>query len=367
MALSSFELQYGREARMYAELQLLGVLALIALYAHLRSPRRSLRVALGAVILVALFTHVSALLLAGGILVGAGSVRSRDANRMRAWIVGAVAVWATLWGRSFLTQSHGNHSSWIPRTTIERAVSVVGSLVLPWGLAAVVVCVAIAIGVVVLARHDRVMARAWWACSGGPILAAIVCGRFAPVLIDRTLTLFAGGVFLAVGFALDRALARRVVVPVVATTAVFAILVGRAVAIVSTPSGPNSQLRVLDAIARPGDVVAVRPPSKGVELDWSLGVRSDHGSTRRVEVDLPSTPALLYTGAPATHHVWLLDFRDRTRPYEGFARCAPDRVTHGFRIMCLDASVHRPDDVKLILADRVKRAPNAVPVASPPA
>ena len=350
MALSVFEVQYGREARMYAELQLIGVLAIVLLYSYLQSPTPRCALALGTLTLVALLTHVSGLLLAGGLIAGAGSFRSRDANRLRLSALAAVVIWAGLWGPSFVAQTHGHHSSWIPHTTIARAVSVVGSLVVPWKIAATVVCIAIVAGAVVIRQRDRVLARTWWSCSGLPILAAIVCGRFAPVLIDRTLTIFSCGVFLAVGAALDRVTAHRNVLSAIAMTALAAGLVASVAPTVSAPAGPDAPLRALEAVARPGDVAAVRPPSKGVELAWSLGVRSSHGAWRAVEVDLPSTPAIEYSGAAATDRVWLLDFHTRVQPYRRFQRCAPDRLTHGVRIMCIRARVHVPDDVTLDVA-----------------
>src|SRR5207248_1648710 len=72
LAVSDFELAQGRTARMYAELELIGVLAAVLADSWLRRPRRWHAPALGALVLVALLTHVQVFLLGGGLLVLAG-------------------------------------------------------------------------------------------------------------------------------------------------------------------------------------------------------------------------------------------------------------------------------------------------------
>ena len=129
MALSAFEIVHGRNARMYAELELLGVGLAILAEAWLRAPRRRHAVILFVLVLAGLLTHVSMFLVGAGLFVLAGRRRDRDAWRWRGAIVGAGAVWAVLWGPAFLVQTQGGHSDWIPRTTPARVVDTVASLV----------------------------------------------------------------------------------------------------------------------------------------------------------------------------------------------------------------------------------------------
>jgi hypothetical protein len=106
---------------------------------------------------------------------------------------------------------------------------------------------------------------------------------------------------------------------------------------VTGTSGPTPALNALAALARPGDVVAIEPISKRVELDWTLGVRSRHGPTSPVRLDIARTPALELTGAPDTGRVWLLDFYGTHAPFASRARCAPDWYRKPYRIECLRA------------------------------
>ena len=68
-------------------------------------------------------------LVGAGLLALPGRRRDREAWRWRGAIAAAGAVWAALWGSSFLVQARGGHSDWIPRTTPGRVVDTVSSLV----------------------------------------------------------------------------------------------------------------------------------------------------------------------------------------------------------------------------------------------
>ena len=117
MAASTFQVLYGGDARMYALLQLLGVAAAIITERWLRAPARWHAWAIGAVLLVALFDHVSGALLGAGLLAVAGVRRDRDAWRWRLVVTGAGLVWLAAWGPVMVDQLGGQWASWIPRTT----------------------------------------------------------------------------------------------------------------------------------------------------------------------------------------------------------------------------------------------------------
>ena len=129
VALSAFEIAHGRDARMYAELEVLGVGIAFLTDRWLRAPQRHHAPLLGALVLAGLYTHVSMFLLAAGLLTVAGARRDREAWRWRAAIVAPVAVWAVTWGPHFLVQARGGHSTWIPSTTVATLTTAVARAV----------------------------------------------------------------------------------------------------------------------------------------------------------------------------------------------------------------------------------------------
>jgi hypothetical protein len=338
MALAAFQIGYGREARMYAELELIGIAAAVVVDAWLRGPLRWHAPLIGVVTAIALLTHTSGLLLAPGLFLVPGRRTDRDAWSWRAAVGAGGLAWAALWGPVFLVQARGHHSSWIPRSTASRAVTTVGSLVSPAGGIALLLVCALGVGGVMITRgRDRAMARTWLCCFAFPVALAIVLGRFSPVLLDRTLTLFAWGAPFAIAVVLDAVIPRTIAAGAVAFAVVVALMLPAAARTANSTSGPTPALNELAAVARPGDVVAIEPMSKRVELEWTLGVHGRYGPTRTVRLDIARTPALELTAAPSTGRIWLLDFNGRTPRFEGLARCAPDWFQKPYRIECLQA------------------------------
>ena len=68
MAVAAFQLTYARDARMYAGMTAVGVAAAFAADLWLEEPRRTRSLAVGAALLVGLFLHGSALVMAAGLL-----------------------------------------------------------------------------------------------------------------------------------------------------------------------------------------------------------------------------------------------------------------------------------------------------------
>ena len=342
MALAVFQIAQGREARMYAELEIVGVAVAIVVEAWLRAPRRWCAPLAGLLTAFALLTHASGLLLASGLMLVPGRRTDREAWLWRIAIAVGGSVWAVLWAPAFLTQAHGGHSQWIPRSTVSGAVSVVGSLVTPAAGAEILLVVAIVAGGKVLFARDRVLAHTWICCFAVPVALAIGYGRFSPVLLDRTLTLFSWGAPFAVAVALDALIPSATVASGLVLAVTVAVMAPAAVVTVNATSGPSTALVRLAAVARPGDIVAIEPISKQVELGWSLGVRSRSGPTHPVQLDIAGTPALELTAAPRSGRVWLLDFNG-TRPWPaGASRCAPDWFRAPYRIACLNLGSRLP-------------------------
>jgi hypothetical protein len=334
-AVSTFELTHGRTARMYAELELIGVLAAVLADSWLRRPRRWHAPALGALVLAGLLTQTQGFLLAAGLLALAGLRRDREAWRWRAAVAAAGAVWAVLWGRSFLVQASGGHSNWIPRTTISGTAHTFGGLVTDQPQLQLLALAAVAAGGVVLWRRDRRLARVFVCCSVVPAGLVAAAGTVAPVLLARTLTVAAWGPFLAIGFLVASLARRSRLLATVAIVTLASVAIPAAVHLVVAPSPPDIALRHLASVARPGDVVATRPGGKLPELAWSVGVRGRLPYRVRRIGALGNKHGVVLGRHAATGRIWLLDWRPRPLPPGHNRVCGRPWSSGSSRLVCI--------------------------------
>ena len=342
LAFSAFVVLHGRTARGYAELELLGVAVVVLADAWLCRPRRWHGWALGVLVLAGLLTHVSMFLVGAGLLVLPGLRRDRDAWRWRLAVVAGGAGWAVLWGSSFLVQSRGGHSDWIPRTTASGLVDTVASLTTNSTWFALPLVAAIVAGGVLIVRRNRADARIWWSLFGVTVALAAVAGLALPVLLDRTLTLVLWGPALALGVLVDVLWSRARLLGVVFVVVLAVVLVPSTVTLLTDHSGPTTGLDHLAAVARPGDVVAVRSIGKLPEIEWSLGVRSGRPWRAVTLPGLPKVGGVLVGDAQPTGRVWVLDWNSGLRSARGYVRCAPDWTFGRSRVVCLQRDVTHP-------------------------
>jgi Dolichyl-phosphate-mannose-protein mannosyltransferase len=335
MAICAFQIAYGREARMYGPMELIGVGTAVVAESWLRNPRRAHPVIIGALTFVGLMTHISMALMAVGLLVLPGKRRDADAWRWRGAVAAGVAGWALVWGPSFLVQSRGGHSSWIPHTTPARFLDTISSLVTSRpGISALVVAAVVA-GAIVCVRRDRNLAMVLVCCSAIPALLAGLLGLRAPVLLNRTLTVAAWGPLLAIGYLVDAAFRRARVAGTIAAAGVALLMLASVPAALNVP-GPTAALTELDRVAQPGDVIAIQPPSKGVELYWTIGVRSDDGPARAVQIKgIHDAVALALTARRPTGRIWLMQLSRQPIDLHDFHLCAHTWHNRASRMLCI--------------------------------
>ena len=274
-------------------------------------------------------------LMAVGLLALTGRRVDKAAWHWRAAIAVGAAGWAVLWGPSFLVQSRGGHSSWIPHTTLARFAQAVGGLVVDRPELSVIFTAAIIAGGIVCRRRDRMLATVFVCCFAVPVLLAAIIGLHAPVLLSRTLTVAAWGPLLALGYLID-ALIRRW--QLVGTVAVVGAATAMLVALPTTlrAGGPTMALGKLERVARAGDVLAVQPPSKGVELYWTMAVRSDDGPARAVEIPgIGNAVALALTGHRPTGRIWLMQYSSQKLDLRHVHLCAPIWHAGASRLLCI--------------------------------
>ncbi len=338
VALSAFQIAHGRDARMYAELEVLGVGIAFLADRWLRAPQRHHAPLLGALVLAGLYTHVSMFLLAAGLFALAGLRRDREAWRWRGAIVLPTVIWAATWGPHFVVQARGGHSTWIPSTSFFTLTTAIARAITFRSGATLLVVAAIATGAVLMIRRDRTLGRVWIACFAVPIVIAAVAGLVEPVVLDRTFTLMAWAPAVAIAFLVDALLTRRAAWSGLAVAAVAGVLLlPDAWSVATARTGPSTPLSALDQRIRAGDVVAVRPASKAPELQWTLAVRNRLAG-RPVEVaGLPKTFALRMGNAAPTGRVWYLTWRAHRwhTPAPTTPSCAAAWKWGGTRINCL--------------------------------
>ncbi len=338
-AVSAFQVLNGRHVRMYAELELIGVAAALVAESWVRRPRRWHAPAIGVLMLVGLLTHVSMFLLGAGLLVLAGRRTDRDAWRWRVALAAALVAWALLWGPSFLAQAQAGHSDWIPRTSFSGFVHAVGQLATPLGALHLAALCVIAVGGVLLWRHDRVIAKVWTACFAVPVVLAAGAGCFAPVLLDRTLTVVSWGALFSIAVVIDVVVRRVRWVGVVAAVVVVALSVPSLLGSITRRSTPDVVLRHLEAIAAPGDVIGVHPARRRPEIVWPFAVTLAE-PTRAVRVPQEPLVAAIELGAGTpSGRVWMLEWRRRSTLADGLPRCAPDWSHDKARVICLELAI----------------------------
>lgn len=337
MAVDPFQISHGRDARMYAELEFIGVAVAALTGAWLTRPRARHAFLLGVLVFAGLLTHVSMFLLAAGLLTVPGRRRDRAAWQWRGAIAGGGLGWALVWGTHFVVQAQGGHSSWIPSTTPATLATAVAHLLTPDSLLVVPAVAATVVGAVLLVRSDARLGRVWLCCFAVPVTIAAIVGLAEPVVLDRTFTLMAWAPVVALAFVLDAIFRRNRVVGALALAGVVAVALPSALTIVTEHKGPDSPLRALQTRVRPGDIVGVQPVSKAPELQWSLGVQT-HSSTRQVSV--PGSPRAfgirIGTGVP-TGRVWLLNWNAHRTPADLVSECGPGWGSGRVRIRCLIA------------------------------
>jgi hypothetical protein len=344
-ALSAFLVMHGRIARGYAELEVIGVAVVVLADAWLRRPRRGHAWLLAGLVFVGLLTHVSMFLVGAGLVTLAGLRRDREAWRWRLAVVAGGVGWALLWGTSFLVQSRGGHSDWIPRTTLTGLVDTLGRLTTNSTMYALPVVIAVVAGGVLLTRRDVRTAKVWWSVFGVTVALAALGGLVLPLLLDRTLTLVAWAPALALGVTVDALWSRARVLGVCALVALVALLVVPTATVLSDRSGPTTGLDRLAAVARPGDVVAVHSAGKLPEVEWTLGVRSGQAWRAVTLPGLPKVGAIFVGDSRPTGRVWVLDWNRRLRSARGYVRCAPDWSFGRSRVLCLQRDITHPATV----------------------
>jgi hypothetical protein len=340
-SLSSFELLYSHIARMYSLAALIGTLVAVVTERWLRDGSPRWRWCMGAALVVGLFTHASFLLLAGGIGLVPWLRRDAEAWRWRATVVGALGIWAAVWGGAFVGQLHKGFDP-IPLTTVSSIGDTLNGLVTRYAAFTVPVVVALALGAWALWHLDRRLGLTALFLFGAPLVVACVGGRFEHILFSRLLAPSVWAVPVVLAALVEGARLRSHRLGLVAGALVGIMVLSSIGPSVVVEDGTAPALRTLAAAARPGDAVAVYPTYLWTLTRWTLGspVRP------AVPAQLGGLNAYVYKvgSAPFSGRVWVLEPTIYAAPLPGWDRC-PAPVPKGgvYTLQCFTVPADAPD------------------------
>lgn len=333
LAVSSFAITYAHDARMYAGLELAGIVVAAAAASWLERPSRGALMAAGGGLSVALWSQGGAILVVPGVLAVAGLRRDRDAWAWRACVAGAVGAWALLWGPSLLAQQAVRSHSWIPLTSPHVALVTLNELVDTTPFVAALVLGLVVVGAACIPKGPP---RRLAAALGWSVIATYAfVGLHVHVLLPRALAFAAWVPLLALAALCDRALQRLPMVGVATIALVAVVVIPSAIKAASAAHAPHAAaFAAVRLAARPGDEVVMTPAFLWTMPTWYFGVRWDGHASHIDRPDLAAS-GVVVGGARPTGRVWLLVSVVYPPTTGGLSACAPPRRLDGLNVYCL--------------------------------
>jgi uncharacterized membrane protein len=340
-AVGSFQITYGRDARMYAPIALAGVVGARLADDWLRAPTGRKAVGIGCVAAAAMLLQAGGFALVAGFLAVPGLRRDRPAWQWRGALAAGGAVWAGVWGASFLHQASNNRSQWIPLSSPQWIVRTLNELFDITPVVAVLVVGLAAAGAVALCRSRSPLARVWLTCGLLPIALVVVIGFQARILLPRTLAPEAWAMTVALAALVDAAWRRRWLLGTTAALLLAAIAVPSTMKVLWTPSAPeHAAFAWIEARAVPGDQVAVHPAWLGPMVGWEFVGR--HHATESGDASTSSWEGYVVTvgGGRPSGRIWWMTARAYSSNVAGRDVCGPRFANERFEVVALCSSAH---------------------------
>ncbi|MBI2704076.1 MAG: glycosyltransferase family 39 protein [Actinobacteria bacterium] len=324
-SLSSFELLYGRTARAYALLVLCGTAVAVLAERWLERPERRYALGTAAVLLIALFTDTTALLLVLGVVVLPLARQDRQAWWWRGASLVALAVWLIGWGPSVYQQYQLDRTTWVPLVSPETALIELGRLAsVMHPVLAVVSLPLLGFGLLLLWLRERRLAIVALVLSVLPIFVAMALGLRLHIWLARSLASTVWFVPVALAGVLEWCRDRGRVYMIGGATLIGIVVVPSSVLALTYEEDVARTARTLAAVARPGDaVVGGQERDTGNIFQWTLGTSLERQPLR--QHDDPRTYTSYVPGAPFTGRIWVVTARAVPYAPPGLVRCAtPD-------------------------------------------
>jgi len=333
-ALSSFQLAYGREMRMYGFLSLGGVVTAWAAERWLEDDqRRWMALAVLAATSCA-FLHATGVIVLLALLAVPLLRRDRSAWELRSATVVGLALFAVVWGGHALswrgaTSNYPKASlSWLSISVNETIAAVPANrwIVLPL----------LVVGGIVIVRRRDCSSRVWLILAVAPVVVLYLMSFGQGVLIPKSLMAYSWGSDLALGAVVGAAWRRSVLLGGVAAALLAILILPYTSSGVNSDEGAGGLLAALDQRVGPGDAVAISPARHDIRdlIQWYRSV------VPGVEVTFDDTSVaeleqLYVTGEAPSGRVWLVS-SGQPSSIPGYAPCGPvDDVGGSYRIECL--------------------------------
>ena len=340
LAIVPFQLAYGRQARMYGLLLLVGVVSALACWRWLDRASRSWALVAAGAALVAALSHATGLMLLPGLLLLPGLRRDRDAWEWRAAMVGAGAVFLALWGAVLAKGSRG--TTYHELTSLQTVSISLNEMVAAVPSNRIIMLPILFAGAVAVIATDRRMGWVVVCAALVPIAVALVIGLRQPIILPKTFVLV-GWVVPVVLAGLVATVWRRL--PLAGAAVLIVVLFQIVPWIGPTLDRTANTDGVVNAVlqgATDGDAVASHP--EGTMMRWYLADRRP-GDEHPIDLGLDHTAAFVLGDGPWTGRVWLVDATYINEPLAIDApSCAPEAQYGDFRVRCvqLDPSSASP-------------------------
>ena len=255
MALSAFQLSYGREMRMYGFLALGGVLTAWAAERWLDDGRRRWIAVATVAATACAFTHATGII----VLLALGAIpllrRDRRAWELRCAVLVGLASFALLWGAHAVAWR--GQTSMYPKASLSWLSIVVNEVVAPvpsnrW----IVLPLLVVGGLFIVARRDA-STKVWLILAVGPVAALYVASYGQGVLIPKSLMAYSWGVALALGAVVGAAWKRSAMAGGLVAVVLALAVVPYVRTAVTHDEGAGGMVDALEEVVAPGDAIAV--------------------------------------------------------------------------------------------------------------
>lgn len=338
LAVSPYQLHFGRQARMYGLLVLAGVACAAGAGEWTAGARRRGLALVAAGGLVAALSHSVGFVVLAGLALVPGRRTDRDAWWFRGAVAGVGAAWLLWWWGFGAPRWSG--TSLYDTLTVDQAARALNELVAAVPSNAVFVLPLLVAGGVLLARTDRAVAWVLLCVAVVPTAVLAVVSLRIGVFIPKSLAVVSWGAALALAGLVQAAWDRARIAGVAVVALVPFVLLLPYVPTVLTSGDPTAEtVALLTAEVRPGDVVVHRPaafPGLGMP-EWYLALRDDRPWEPVTADRWPDAAGFVVGDAPRSGRVWVVEFAPLMDPVplDG-APCAPDRRTDGtYLVRCV--------------------------------